>query len=114
MPIAEDKKLVFSRDQIVTSSQASKNFGEVRRRAAERPQFVSGRSGIDTVVVGFEQFEDMYLELERLREEKFYARVAARLSTPEERISLEEALGDDYERFLSIDPDAVSDAELFE
>ena len=28
-----DKKLVFGRDQVVTSTQASKNFGEVRRRA---------------------------------------------------------------------------------
>ena len=44
-----DRKLVFGREQVLTSTQASKNFGEARRRARREPQFVSDRNdGIDT------------------------------------------------------------------
>lgn len=32
-----DKKLVFGREQVLTSTQASKNFGEARRRARREP-----------------------------------------------------------------------------
>ena len=35
-------KLVFGRDQIVSSSQASKNFGEIRKRARKEPLFCLG------------------------------------------------------------------------
>ena len=69
-----DKKLVFGREQVLTSTQASKNFGEARRRARREPQFVSDRNdGIDTVIVGFEEFEAMAVELEQLREERLHA-----------------------------------------
>ncbi len=109
-----DKELVFSRDQIVSSSQASKNFGQVRRDAAERPQFVSGRSGIDTVVVGFEEFEALCLELDDLRNRDYHARIEERLAEPEEPIPFERSLGEAaFERFRAIDADALSDEELF-
>ncbi len=32
-------KLVFGRDQIVSSSQAGKNFGEIRKRARRRSRY---------------------------------------------------------------------------
>ena len=49
-----DNKLVFGREQVLTSTQASKNFGEARRRARREPQFVSDRNdGIDTVNLGY-------------------------------------------------------------
>ena len=73
-----DKKLVFGREQVLTSTQASKNFGEARRRARKEPQFVSDRNdGIDTVIVGFDEFEAMAVELEQLREERLHAIAAA-------------------------------------
>ena len=76
-----DEKLVFGRGQVLTSTQASKNFGEARRRARKEPQFVSDRNnGIDTVIVSFDEFEAMAVELERLREERLYAIAAARLA----------------------------------
>ena len=74
-----DRKLVFGREQVLTSTQASKNFRQARRRARQEPQFVSDRNdGIDTVIVGYEEFEAMAVELEQLREERLHAIAAAR------------------------------------
>ena len=106
-----DEKLVFGRDQVVTSTQASKNFGEMRRRAKEQPLFVSDRNdGIDTVIVGYEEFESMALELARLREELFYDVAARRVPVMLEEV-VEKA---DYQAILSSDIEGVSDEEMFE
>lgn len=113
-------KLVFGRDQIVSSSQAGKNFGEVRKRARKEPLFVSDRNTIDTVIVDYETFESMAVELEELREQRFYAKVAQRLREGDadenrQSVSLEEAMGEhSYAAWLQLDPEAVSDEELFQ
>lgn len=116
-----DEKLVFGRDQVVTSTQASKNFGEMRRRAKEQPLFVSDRNdGIDTVIVGYEEFESMALELARLREELFYDVAARRVAAADADshhapIMLEEVVEKaDYQAILSSDIESVSDEEMFE
>lgn len=117
-----DKKLVFGRDQVVTSTQASKNFGEVRRRARRVPQFVSDRNnGIDTVIVDYDEFEAMAVELQELREERLYAVAAARIaeanSDPNHQtISFEDIIGQEcYEALLAAEAvDPTPDSELFE
>lgn len=117
-----DDKLVFGRGQVLTSTQASKNFGEVRRRARKEPQFVSDRNnGIDTVIVSFDEFEAMAVELERLREERLYATAAARLARgdadPNRAGSLfADVVGRDaFDAMVAAEAaDSVSDAELFE
>ncbi len=117
-----DKKLVFGRDQVLTSTQASKNFGEARRRARREPQFVSDRNdGIDTVIVGYDEFEAMAVELEELKKERLYATAAARLAQcdadPNHKgIPVEDVLGRDYFEALvaaeAVDP--TPDSVLFE
>lgn len=112
-----DDKVVFGRDQVLTSTQAGKNFGEARRRARLKPQFVSDRNdGIDTVIVGFDEFEAMAVELERLREERLYAVAAARLAAGGPAVAAEEVVG--AERFaaaVAAEADSpVPDSELFE
>lgn len=115
-----DDKLMFGRDQVVTSTQASKNFGAVRRRARKQPVFISDRNdGIDTVIVGFDEFEDMARELVRLREERFYTtaanRVAAADADPDHTpLMLEDMIGSEaYEELINQDAETVSDEELF-
>ena len=113
-------KLLFSRDQIVTATQASKNFGEVRERALGEPIFVSGRNGIDTVIIDYQTFEDMSIELANLREQHFYSVAAQRVlegdATPDrERIALKDAMGvESFGEFQTINPEAISDEDLFE
>ncbi|HIY84669.1 hypothetical protein [Rubneribacter sp.] len=113
-------RLVFGRDQIVSSSQAGKNFGEMRKRARKEPLYVSDRNTIDTVIVDYEMFESMAVELEALREQRFYASVAQRLregdaDADRRSVSLEEAMGEEsYAAWLQLDPEAISDEELFQ
>lgn len=116
-----DDKIAFNRDQVVTSTQAGKNFGEMRRRAKRNPLYVSDRNdGIDTVIVDFDEFESMALELDRLREELFYRVAAERVAAADsdsfhKLLSLEETLGESaYRAFCEIKADDIPDAELFE
>lgn len=116
-----DKKLVFGRDQVLTSTQASKNFGEARKRARREPQFVSDRNnGIDTVIVGYDEFEAMAVELEELREERLYAIAAQRIlqhdAGADQGIPFNDVVGDAAFDSL-VDNEAaseISDEELFE
>ena len=117
-----DKKLVFGREQVLTSTQASKNFGEVRRRASVEPQFVSDRNcGIDTVIVGFDEFESMAVELQELRDERFYALAARRVAEADDNLAREvipftDIVGcEHYEEMLAAEyAGPTPDSELFE
>lgn len=64
----------FTRDQLVPSSVASKSFGAIRKRARDNPQFISDNGVVDTVVMGYDQYERMYQRLREL-EEREEARV---------------------------------------
>ncbi len=119
--VIEDK-LAFGRDQVVTSTQASKNFGEMRKRARNKPLFVSDRNdGIDTVIIGFDEFEEMAVELERLRQEHLYAVAAERIATGDidskrKGIPAQVVIGQEaYAELLDNErDDSTSDSELFE
>ena len=122
MVAVHDKKLVFGRDQVVTSTQASKNFGEARRRARRGPLYVSDRNdGIDTVIIGFDEFEEMAVELQQLREERLYALAAARVAEIDanparEMPPLRDVMG--HERYDALKAaealDSTPDSDLFE
>ncbi|MBQ9955471.1 MAG: hypothetical protein IJO87_08610 [Eggerthellaceae bacterium] len=98
----------------------SKKFSEIRKRAKSTPLFVSDRNEIDTVILDYQAYEDMYMELEYLREQRFYEAVAERIAKGDadparKSIGLDEAMGAEaLAEYLSIDPDAISDEELFE
>ena len=117
-----DDRLVFGRDQVLTSTQAGKNFGEARRRARKGPLFVSDRNdGIDTVIVGYDEFESMALEIERLRDELLRERAAARLAEAGagragRPVPFDEAAGAGaLQALVDVEAgDPVPDAELFE
>ena len=122
MVAVHDKKLVFGRDQVVTSTQASKNFGEARRRARRGPLYVSDRNdGIDTVIVGFDEFEEMAVELQQLREERLYALATARVAeidaNPDREMpTLRDVMGHEhYDALKAAEAlDSTPDSELFE
>ena len=121
MDAVKNGKLTFSRHQIITSSQAAKNFGEARHRAKQAPLYVSDRNdGIDTVIVDYNTFESLAVELEELRLQRFYDSAALRLAEGEADpkrcpVELADVMGKDrYVEWMAIDPDAVADEGLFE
>lgn len=119
MVVVADGKLAFSRDRIISATQASKNFGECRRRAKHEPLFVTDRNAsVDTVILDYDEFEAMAVELEQLRLANFYANATSRLAEldadPSTGIPFRSILGDEaYEEFLAIDPNDGADEELF-
>jgi hypothetical protein len=58
-------KPVITKDQMIQSSVAAKQFGSLRKKAKKLPQFVTENGTIDTVVLDYNYYEEMY---ERLME----------------------------------------------
>ena len=61
-------KPIITNDQIVKSSIASKHFGELRKKAKSAPQFITENGTIDSVLIGYDCYEQMYERLFELEE----------------------------------------------
>ena len=61
----------FTRDQLITSSFASKHFGQIREHARKEPLAIMDNGQLDTVILGYAQYEQLVgrlLELEKMHE----------------------------------------------
>lgn len=63
-------KFTFTADQLVSSSIASKKFGELRKKAKVLPQIITENGAVDTVLVGYPYFEHMFERLTELEEQE--------------------------------------------
>lgn len=68
------EKPKFNVDQMISASRASKNFGEVRKKAKNLPQLITDNGIADTIIMGYEYYERLYQRLIEL-EEKEEARI---------------------------------------
>lgn len=64
------EKPTFNADQLVPASTAAKNFGSVRKKAKMLPQFITDNGEVDTVVLEYKYYEDMYVRLKELEEKE--------------------------------------------
>lgn len=71
--------VVFSADQIITASEAAKRFGELKKKAALRPQFILSGGKVETVVVSFTQYEAQVRRLQELEEDALIMKRIERL-----------------------------------
>lgn len=68
------EKPTFNVDQLITSTEASKKFGELRKRAQNNPQYITDNGNVDTVLIGYALYEELYnrlMVLEKLEEEHY-------------------------------------------
>ncbi|MEX2103833.1 MAG: type II toxin-antitoxin system Phd/YefM family antitoxin [Bacilli bacterium] len=65
-----DMKPTFTADQLVSSSVASKKFGELRKKAKQLPQFITENGAVDTVLVGYGYYEQLFERLSQLEEQE--------------------------------------------
>jgi PHD/YefM family antitoxin component YafN of YafNO toxin-antitoxin module len=63
-------KPTFTADQLVSSSVASKKFGELRKKAKQLPQFITENGTVDTVLVGYDYYEQLFERLSQLEEQE--------------------------------------------
>lgn len=61
-------KPVFNTDQLISASKAAKKFGAVRKNAKTTPQFITDNGEVDSVVLGYAYFEQMFSRLKELEE----------------------------------------------
>ena len=113
------RKPSITSDQITPVSKAAKNFSYLRKAAKEKPQYLSVHDRIDSVVLGYREYETLYQELEFYRDMFWKLEISHRISelqaAPEKLISLKEAVGEQiYARILAMDPDEIADDELFD
>ncbi len=106
-------------NQITPISNAAKNFSDLRKAAKEKPQYLFVHGQMDSVVLGYREYETLYRKLECYRDLFWKLEIADRVSelqvAPEKLVSLEEAVGEQsYARILAMDPDEIADNELFD
>lgn len=58
-------KPVITKEQMIQSSVAAKTFGGLRKKAKLLPQFITENGIVDTVILDYNYYEEMY---ERLME----------------------------------------------
>lgn len=64
------EKPSITNDQIVSASEVARDFSKIRKRAKVVPQYILDRGKIDAVILGYDQYEQMYMRLQELEEEK--------------------------------------------
>lgn len=67
-------------NQITPVSKASKNFSYLRKAAKEKPQYLSVHGRIDSVMLGYREYEKLYQELEFYRELFWKLEISNRVS----------------------------------
>ena len=84
----------ITNDQMVKSSEASKRFGSLRKKAKIKPVFITENGTIASVLVDYEYYEKMYqrlIELEEIEEENMLTQRIERLEkNPELAVSWKE------------------------
>lgn len=114
----EVRKPAFNVDQVVSASIASKRFGEVRKQAKVKPQFISDNNKIDSVLMGYEEYERMYNELEVLKEMLWAKEIEARILAADQNgatYALDEVMtAEEKAQYDVINPDEIADEDLFE
>lgn len=61
-------KPTFGADQLVSSSDATRNFGKLRKKAKNAPQFITDNGTVDTVILDYKYYEHLYTRLMELEE----------------------------------------------
>lgn len=77
----------ITKEQIVKSSEASKRFGQIRKKAKDTPLYITDNGNIDSVILGYEYFEKMYGRLIELEEKEESRILSKRMSELEENPS---------------------------
>jgi len=77
-------KPTFNKGQLVTSTEASKRFGELRKKAKETPQFITENGKVETVVLDYDYFESLFARMMELEQKEEAGILVERITRLEE------------------------------
>ena len=61
-------KPTFTADQLISASVAAKNFGSLRKKAKEVPQFITENGIVGEVLLDYKYYEELYGRLKKLEQ----------------------------------------------
>jgi PHD/YefM family antitoxin component YafN of YafNO toxin-antitoxin module len=82
----------FTFDQIVKSTVAAKNFGQLRKLARTNPIVVTDNGIPDSVIISYATFESMIQAIQSLEEKLLIERIERAEERPESLISLDDLI----------------------
>ena len=74
------EKPKFDTDQLISASDAAKRFGELRRKAQDAQQFILDNGKVNTVVIGYEYYEQLFARLMELEEAEEIRMLSSRIA----------------------------------
>lgn len=106
---------VFTKNQVVSATEESKSLSTIRRRAKRASRLIANHGDIDTVIIDYAAYGEMYGVLRYLRGLKINRIAAYRVKNgAHEFIPFEDPLtSEEFAEFESMDQDAISDEGLF-
>lgn len=60
----------FNVDQMTSASDAEKQFGRVRKNAKLHPQAITDNGKIDSVILDYNYYEELYCRIQELEEQE--------------------------------------------
>ncbi|PKM76475.1 MAG: prevent-host-death family protein [Firmicutes bacterium HGW-Firmicutes-15] len=84
MSVVMDKPK-FDQEQVITSSDISRKYGAIRRRAKEKPLVVTDNGRFDTVILDYHFYEAIYSRLSELEEQEKIRDLSERLEDLEKK-----------------------------
>lgn len=108
----------FEKEQMVSATDISKHFSKIGKQAKKNPIAILDNNDIDTILIGYKEYEKLIVEQNKLNELlidlEAYNRLEQDKNVGSKKYSLKEVMGDDYESFCKINPEVISDEDLFE
>lgn len=63
-------KPTFTAEQLIPASIAAKNFGSLRKKAKQAPQFITENGVVGEVLIDYQHFEELYSRLRKLEQQE--------------------------------------------
>jgi PHD/YefM family antitoxin component YafN of YafNO toxin-antitoxin module len=76
-------QILFGRDQLVNTATISRQFSKVKLLARVKPLFITDNGAVDSVLLSYEAYEQMYNRLRQLEEEVLDYRAEEAARDPE-------------------------------
>lgn len=59
----------FGRDQLVSASVMARQFGRIKQAVQHKPLYITDNGRVDSVLINFEQYEELLQQLHELEQE---------------------------------------------
>lgn len=106
----------FEKEQMVSAADISNNFSWIREQAKKTISILDNND-IDAILIDYKEYEKLIVEQNKLNELlidlEAYNRLEQDKNVGSKKYSLKEVMGDDYESFCKINPEVISDEDLF-